>query len=194
LGCASTKPAFAFCGAGGSNWPDRERAGAADRVRFSNRPFEVKHFLTEFPPPRRRCHSRARASLRNRHQGPSSMGFEDEAEQSHRRLYRQTDGRSKRTHDLTSSVVPRGTSFHPHGGARVSSYCILIPGGLQGAATSLVQRNSVPSTHIRCMITAKRRARATIAFFIPRFLAIFIAHALSQDHFVETTSMLWAAS
>ena len=82
------------------------------KVRFSNRPFEVKHFLTEFPPLRRRCHSRARASLRNRHQGPSSMGFEDEAEQSYRRPYRQTDGRSKRTHDLTSSVVPRGTSFH----------------------------------------------------------------------------------
>jgi len=32
------------------------------------------------------------------------------------------------------------------------------------------------------MITANRRARATIAFFIPRRLAIFIAQALSQDH------------
>jgi hypothetical protein len=31
------------------------------------------------------------------------------------------------------------------------------------------------------MITAKRRASATIAFFIPRCLAIFIAQALSQD-------------
>jgi hypothetical protein len=40
---------------------------------------------------------------------------------------------------------------------------------------------------MRCMMTASRRASATIAFFIPRFLAIFIAHALSQDHFVETT-------
>jgi hypothetical protein len=28
---------------------------------------------------------------------------------------------------------------------------------------------------MRCMITANRRARATIAFFIPRCLAIFIA-------------------
>jgi hypothetical protein len=36
--------------------------------------------------------------------------------------------------------------------------------------------------------------RATIAFFIPRFLEIYIAHALSQDHFVETTSMVCAAS
>jgi len=28
----------------------------------------------------------------------------------------------------------------------------------------------------------------------PRCLAIFIAQPLSQDHFVERTSMLWAAS
>ena len=39
----------------------------------------------------------------------------------------------------------------------------------------------MPSTQIRCMITANRRASATIAFFIPRCLAIFIAQALSQD-------------
>jgi hypothetical protein len=53
------------------------------------------------------------------------------------------------------------------------------------AACSRVQRNSVPSTHMRCMITANRRASATIAFFIPRRLAICIAQALSQDHFFE---------
>ena len=70
----------------------------------------------------------------------------------------------------------------------------LIVHSSQATATSLVHRNSVPSTHMRCMITAKRRASATIAFFIPRCLAIFIAQALSQDHFVERTSMLWAAS
>jgi hypothetical protein len=37
------------------------------------------------------------------------------------------------------------------------------------------------------MITASRRASATIAFFIPRCLAIFIAQALSQDHFAART-------
>src|SRR5450759_2424750 len=42
----------------------------------------------------------------------SSMGFEDEAEQSFGRPCRQSDGRSKRTCELTSSIVPRGTSFH----------------------------------------------------------------------------------
>jgi hypothetical protein len=44
------------------------------------------------------------------------------------------------------------------------------------------------------MITAKRRASATTAFFMPRCLAIFIAQALSQDHLIEWKSMLWAAS
>src|SRR5262245_30954564 len=58
------------------------------------------------------CRSRARASLRNRHQGPSIMVFEDEVEQSFGRPCRQSDGRSKRTCELTSSIVPRGTSFH----------------------------------------------------------------------------------
>ncbi len=53
------------------------------------------------------------------------------------------------------------------------------------AACSRVHRNSVPSTQMRCIITASRRARATIAFFIPRRLAICMAHALSQDHFFE---------
>src|SRR6516225_5825252 len=68
--------------------------------------------LSDFPRLRRRHHSRARASLRNRHTGPSIMGFEDEVEQSLGRPCRQTDGRSKQTRELTSSIVPRGTPFH----------------------------------------------------------------------------------
>src|SRR3974390_1519169 len=52
--------------------------------------------LSDYPPVQCRCHSRARASLRTRHQGPSIMGFEDEAEQSIGRPCRQTDGRDKR--------------------------------------------------------------------------------------------------
>ena len=46
---------------------------------------------------------------------------------------------------------------------------------------------------MRCMMTASRRASATIAFFIPRRLAIYRAQALSQDHFFER-NMLCAAS
>ena len=67
----------------------------------------------------------------------------------------------------------------------------LILNGFHAAATacSRVHRNSVPSTQIRCMITASRRASATIAFFIPRRLAICMAQALSQDHFFERSML-----
>src|ERR1700687_2007815 len=68
--------------------------------------------LSDYPPLQCRCRPRARASLRTRHQGPSIMGFENEVEQSFGRPCHQTNGRSKRTHELTSSIVPRGTSFH----------------------------------------------------------------------------------
>src|SRR6266566_3928186 len=67
--------------------------------------------LSGHPPLRCQCRSRALASLRTRHQGPSIMGFEDEVEQSFGRPCRECDSRSKRTYDLTSSIVPRGTSF-----------------------------------------------------------------------------------
>src|SRR3984957_12589448 len=47
------------------------------------------------------------------------------------------------------------------GGSRVFSYRIDLCAA-HAATVSLVQRNSVPSTQMRCMITANRRARATI--------------------------------
>src|SRR6202521_5436079 len=91
---------------------------------------------------------------------------------------------------------PSGHANSPHPSSREghhstagwsSSFLLsrLILCGLHAAAASRVQRNSVPSTQMRCMITANRRARATIAFFIPRRLAICIAQALSHDHFFE---------
>ena len=104
---------------------------------------------------------------------------------------------------LTAGPSRHANSPHPssreghHSTARWSSSFLLSDVILHGfhaaTACSRVQRNSVPSTQMRCMITANRRARATIAFFIPRRLAICIAQALSQDHFFEC-SMLWAAS
>ena len=99
-------------------WHKANNPTARAFVRFSNRPVGVKHFqainhyLSDYPPLQCRCRSRARASLRNRRQGPSIMGFEDEAEQSKCRPCRELIGRSKRTNELTSSIVPRGTSFH----------------------------------------------------------------------------------
>ena len=99
-----------------------------------------------------------------------------------------TDGGSKRTCDLTSSIVPRGTSCH-----RAVELAFLLLGltlYCHAAVTSCrVQQNSVPSTQMRCMMTAKRRASATIAFFMPRRLAICIAQALSHDHFFECSML-----
>ena len=102
-------------------------------------------------------------------------------------------GRSKRTCDLTSSIVPQGTSFH-----RAVELAFLLSIVIlcchAAAASCRLQRNSVPSTQIRCMITASRRASATIAFFLPRRLAICIAQALSQDHLTVRVSRICAAS
>ena len=85
--------------------------------------------------------------------------------------------------DMRTHLIhrPARDIFPPLGGALVFSYRVHAA----AVACSLVQQKSVPSTHMRCMITASRRAKATIAFFIPRRLAICMAHALSQDHFFE---------
>jgi hypothetical protein len=120
------------------------------------------------------------------------------------------DSRTRRNNLLVGLAVRRTAgpsrhtiSPHPssreghHSTARWSSSFLLSHSILRGShatATSRVHRNSVPSIHMRCMITASRRANATIAFFIPRRLAICIAQALSQDHFTERTSTIWAAS
>ena len=81
------------------------------RVRFSNRPVGVKHFQAIH-----RCNVDVTHGLAllfgNGTKALPSWGSEDEAEQSIRRPYRLTNGRSKRTNELTSSIVPRGTSFH----------------------------------------------------------------------------------
>src|SRR6185503_2465588 len=124
------------------------------------------------------------------------MGSEDEVEQSHtrpcvRRAQVQADIRTHLIHRPARDTIP------PLGGVRVFLLSDLILYGCHAPAAaccSRVQRNSVPSTQMRCMITASRRARATIAFFMPRRLAICIAQALSQDHLVERTNMMWAAS
>jgi hypothetical protein len=102
----------------------------------------------------------------------------------------QTAGPSRHT----NSPHPSSRKGHhpPPGGARnVLLSCWIRYSSHAAAATcSRVHRNSVPSTQMRCMITANRRASATIAFLIPRCLAIFMAQALSQHHFAKRTSMI----
>src|SRR3954452_14763459 len=95
-------------------------------------------------------------------------------------------GRTAGASGHANSPHPSSREGH-HSTARWSSSFLLLDLVLRGfhaaaVACSRVHRNSVPSTHMRCRITARRRARATIAFFIPRRLAICIAQALSHDH------------
>src|SRR5664280_3153686 len=78
----SPKPSNHFCNKIG---PKRTKVEFSSRrfVRFSNRPFGVKrfqainHYLSDYPPLQCRCRSRARASLRNRHQGPFHYGIRE---------------------------------------------------------------------------------------------------------------------
>ncbi len=139
--------------------------------------------------------SQYRASLRDRPAWPSHYGT--------RRMRRNNligdliaiDDRTKTTSELTPSVVLRRTSFHRR--RNLLSPFALVTLVANYAATgklSRVQQNSVPSLHMRCMITASRRANATTAFCLPRRLAIFIAHAFSHDHFLTFTSRTCAAS
>ena len=62
---------------------------------------------------------------------------------------------------MRTHLIPRPARniIPPLGGARVSSYRIC------SAVAPLVHLNSVPSIQMRCIITANRRASATIALF-----------------------------
>ena len=161
-------------------------------VRFSNRPFGVKRFQTihQFSVDAARglvllfgIGTKALPSWESRTRRNNLLGG---------LAVRRAAGPS----DQTNSPHPSSREGHLSTAWWNSSFLLshLILGGSYAAAASLVQRNSVPSTHMRCMITARRRAKATIAFFIPRCLAIFIAQALSQDHLLVRVSMTWAAS
>ena len=160
-------------------------------VRFSNRPVEVKRFQTHHD-----CGVDVTCGLALLF-GLGTLALPSwDSRTRWNNLYRGLAvrvGRFKRTCELTSSTVPRGTSFHRLVELEFPPIA-LDPERPHAAAASLVHLNSVPSVQMRCIITAKRRASATIAFFIPRCLAIFIAQALSQDHFADRNSMTWAAS
>ena len=162
--------------------------GRAEHVRFSNRPFEVKRFQTIHH------HSVdvARGLVLLFGIGTKALPSWDSKTRRNNLMgglaVLQTVGPSGHT----NSPHPSSREGH-HSTARWSSSVLLshlILNGSYAAATSLVQRNSVPSTQMRCRITANRRASATIAFFIPRCLAIFMAQALSHDHLVVRTSMI----
>ena len=162
-------------------------------VRFSNRPFGVKHFQT--------IHHYgvdvAHGLVLLFGIGTKALPLWDSKTRWNNLCHGVAVTRTAGPSGHANSPHPSSREGHHSTAGRNSSFLlldlILHSFHAAAAACSRVQRNSVPSTQIRCMITANRRARATIAFFIPRRLAICIAQALSHDHFFEY-SMLCAAS
>lgn len=102
--------------------------------------------------------------------------------------------------DSGLAVDPGPIANSPHPSSReghlpTSGGSLLLSGFYQiSAAPSRDQRNSLPSIHILCMMTAMRRAKATTAFFKPPRLATVMAQAFSHDHFFTRVSMDCAAS
>ena len=96
---------------------------------------------------------------------------------------------------LTSFFVPTGTSTASAEAFRLFSSCfVLVQAASPARAASRVQRNSLPSSQMRCMITPSRRASATFARAWPRRFTTCMAQALSHHHRVVRVSMTLAAS
>jgi len=187
---ASLKKSDSSCTAGAVHtWPFASLIDVRSHVGFSNRPVGVKRFQTihhhNVDVPRGfvllfGIGTRALPSWDSKTRWNDLLGG---------LAVKRTAGPNRHA----DSPHPSSREGH-HSTARWSSSVLLsdlILHGLHAAAAacSRVHRNSVPSTHMRCMITARRRASATIAFFIPRRLAICIAQALSQDHFFERSRL-----
>ena len=132
------------------------------------------------------------ASLRNRHQALPSWELKTRRNNRPSGLA-VTNGRSS---DWANSPHPSSREAHHStaiGGVELPRSDVILQGFHAAHGLSLAHR-TVPSTQMRCRITAKRRARATIAFFMPRRLAICIAQASSHHHLLVRVSMTWAAS
>jgi len=100
--------------------------------------------------------------------------------------------RLRTLNEIASPIVPTGTTSAPPasgGNCNPSRHAAFV-----GVAACLHLRNSEPSLHIRCRITASLRATATRALAMPRRLATYMPQARSADHLVVRISSEWAAS
>jgi len=170
-------------------WPSATDVVPQHNVGFSNRPFGVKRFQTI----RHHGVDVARGLVLLFGIGTKALPSWDSRTRWNNLLVDLALRRTAGPADIANSPHPSSREGH-HPTARWSSSFLLLDLILHGSHAaagdcSRVQRNSVPSTHMRCMITANRRARATIAFLIPRRLAICIAQALSHDHFFERSML-----
>src|SRR3954471_2536239 len=131
----------------------------------------------------------ARASLRGRRKPPHDGVRKSERCNLYRALIATRRPRAGR-YAQSSEPRPRGTSF-----ARGRNRAILVAYyAVAAAVSSRHQRNSLPSAHMRCRITASLRATATVARRKPRRFAIAVPQAFSADHRVTRVSRLCAAT
>ena len=101
---------------------------------------------------------------------------------------------TRRNPNLLPAVNPSARRRSPEPQHAAASAVVLLAPLLLSSASAAENRNSLPSSHIRCMITASFRATATTARLWPRLAAIRIPHALTVHHCFERTSMALAAS
>ena len=150
-------------GGGSAAGPSHSRHFAVTQQfgRFSNRPFRVKRFQT----------------IRRRSVSISLTGscFSSELAQGPSISWDSRTRRNNLSGGLASrrTVGPSDRANSPHPSSREGHHSTagwslgfllsqLVLYGSHAAATSRVQRNSVPSTQMRCRITANRRARRVI--------------------------------
>ena len=84
---------------------------ALQNVRFSNRPVGVKRF-SDYPPVQLSTSLAGSCFSSESAPGPFHHGIRERGGPIFRSALPSIGGRSKQTYDLTSSIVPRGTSFH----------------------------------------------------------------------------------
>jgi hypothetical protein len=97
-------------------------------------------------------------------------------------------GRVCGRYELTSPIVPvRTASCRSRNSLNLLSALPAVHAACGTTAVILLlQRNSVPSSHMRCRTTARRLATATMARRMPRRWATRMPHAFSHDHFCRT--------
>ena len=172
---------------GGAWWSLCFSSSTSADVRFSNRPVRVKRFQTIH-----RCSvDVARGLVLLFGIGTKALPVWDSRTRWNNLLGGLAVKRTAGPSGQTNSPHPPSCEGHLSTARWSSGFLLshLVLYRSHAAASSRVQRNSVPSTHMRCMMTASRRAKATIAFFIPRCLAIFTAQALSHDHLLVRVNM-----
>ena len=154
------------------------------RQLFSIRAVVVKRFQANNS---NFCRSRARASLRDQPLALPAWDQQEETEQSDSRTDR---GRAIDREPKRTRLIHRPARDIVALDCRSDSLAFVAQ--IVGAI-SLVQRNSVPSLHMRCIITASRRASATMAFSAPDAWQCS-SPMPSDDHFCTRVSMTCAAS